>query len=69
MSILEVAYGGATYRIAGRSMQEVQLHIAVALASGHPGWLEAYDGFGTRTPYELLITPGVPIAICVLSEE
>lgn len=64
MPTVEVWYGGETYRMLGTDVASVTQSITEILASGTPGWLTAYDGHGTRAPYQLLVTPGVSLAIC-----
>ncbi len=65
MSIIEVNYGGQTYTIRGRELADVVGEIETALANG-VGWLEAYDGHGSREPARLLISPGVNVSVLPL---
>ncbi|MBW9109025.1 hypothetical protein JNB63_07090 [Microbacterium trichothecenolyticum] len=69
MGTVEVVYGGESYRISGRTLEDVQHQIDDILALGTSGWIEALDGHGTRSPYRLLITPGVPVCIAALPTE
>lgn len=69
MGTLEIVYAGSPFRIVGRSLEEVQQQIAITLASGNTGWLEAYDGYGSRSPFQLLIAPGVPLALCAVGDD
>lgn len=61
--VIEVHYGGQTYSIPDRTINDVQEQVAGIVASGQPGWLEVVDGYGSRAPYLLLITAGTPIAL------
>ena len=63
MARVEVIYGGQSFMIVGRDIDDVQQQIDDILALGASGWLTAYDGHGTQSPYRLLITRGVPLAI------
>jgi len=66
---LELIYAGQTFRVRGRTLEESRQDIAGILASGGPGWIEAVDGYGSRSPYHLLISPGVPLALCEVPED
>lgn len=69
MGTVEVIYGGQSYRISGHALDDVQQQIDDILARGTSGWIEALDGHGTRSPYRLLITAGVPISIAQVPTE
>ncbi|MBW9119309.1 hypothetical protein JNB63_04315 [Microbacterium trichothecenolyticum] len=69
MGTVEVVYGGESYRITGHSLEDVQQQIEDILAAGVSGWIEALNGHGTRAPYRLLITPGVPVSLAELPTE
>lgn len=67
MAHIEVIYAGATYSIVNRDIDEVQREIEGILQTGGPGWIEAYDGHGSRIPSRLLISPGIGVALASLT--
>lgn len=69
MPTIEVHYGGETYMIVGRGIDDVQSELDGIIASGVQGWLTAYDGHGSRAPFRLLITTGTPVALAELPAE
>lgn len=66
---VEVSYGGDTYAVPGRPIEDVQQQIDDIIQSGRPGWIEAFDGHGSRVPFRLLITSGVPVSLAQLQSE
>lgn len=63
MEAVEVIYGSDSYSVIDTDLESVVRRIADILDSGKAGWIVAYDGHGTKEPYRLLVTAGVPIAI------
>jgi hypothetical protein len=60
---IEVTYDGLPYTIGFRDLADVKNEIAAALESGLPYWMRVNHGEGTLRATEILITPGVGIAI------
>lgn len=63
MARIEIVYGGSTYFINGRTVDEVKVMIEAAVQADG-GWLTVVDGSG---PTQLFISRGVPIALTPLS--
>lgn len=61
MPRIEIRYGGHDYAVTGVSPGE--LYDRLVYGQSTPFWLTAYDAVGTLRPVQLLIAPGVPIAI------
>ena len=59
MRVLDIIYGGGTYHVNDRTLDQLKDEIAQA-DGGRQIWIEVIDGGG---PAHLLIGPGVPIAI------
>ncbi|WP_345803303.1 hypothetical protein AAIB33_09550 [Microbacterium sp. AZCO] len=56
---VEIHYGGETYHIANRDVDDVAAEVLTATRNGG-GWLNAVDGGG---PTRLLISAGVSVAL------
>jgi hypothetical protein len=63
-----VNYGGRDYAIGNRSFEDVKAEIAAGIDSGQSAWLEVAYGAGRPIPCQLLLTPGVPIAVVEFPE-
>ncbi|MCU1545063.1 MAG: hypothetical protein JWP30_163 [Homoserinimonas sp.] len=65
MKRINVMYDGVRYSIGGRDYEEVKQQIADALTTNDPAarWIRVNHGEGTSSPADLLITPGVTIAL------
>lgn len=59
MKRIDIRYGGDTYSVGGRDLEELRQEILTGLDSGKY-WLIVNDGEGMRRDAQLLITPGVP---------
>lgn len=62
MKRIDIAYGGNSYSVGGRTLAELQEAVLHGL-TGAGAWLEVNDGEGAERPAYLLITPGVDIAL------
>lgn len=69
MKRIDVIYGGIRYTIAHREVAELKAEIADALSAGVPHWLAVNHGEGTLHEAELLITPGVDLAVMGLDPD
>lgn len=67
MKRIDVLYGGNRYSLGNREYEDVQREIAGALAAGM-GWLTVNYGDGAPTDAQLLITPGVDLALVPIDE-
>jgi hypothetical protein len=63
MKRIYVYYEGVPFTIAGRELSDVKDEIERALATGAPHWLKVNHGEGTLRQTELLIAPGIGIAV------
>ncbi|HEU4807078.1 MAG TPA: hypothetical protein VFT01_02360 [Homoserinimonas sp.] len=63
MKRIDIIYGGVRYTIANRDLAELKAEVADALSAGVPHWLAVNHGEGTLHEAELLITPGVDLAV------
>ena len=62
MKRIEIFYGGETYTVGGRDYDELRIEIASAVTAGQ-GWLRVNHGSGGVAIADLLLSPGVPIAL------
>jgi len=63
-----ITYAGMEYVIPERTLDEVQAVIADA-ASGRPGWLAARMHDGRGLAVNLLVGPGIPVAVWQVAAE
>jgi hypothetical protein len=59
---IEIFYGGEIYTVGATDYDELRGRITGAVLAGH-GWLRVNHGSGSAATADLLVTPGVPIAI------
>lgn len=62
MKRIDIYYGGRHYSVGGRPLRELRDEIDGMLGRGS-GWIEVNYGEGSMAPAQLLITPGVDIAL------
>jgi hypothetical protein len=62
MKRIDIYYGGEHYSVGGRRLDDLLREVEAGLAKGF-FWLEVNDGEGMMRPAQLLITPGVPLAV------
>ena len=60
---VDVLYDGLEYTIADADLDDLRRRIAGAVTSGEAWWLSVNRGGGSYRPVELLVAPGVPIAL------
>lgn len=65
MKRIYVIYEGVTFSVSGREPDELRREIEDAVRSGQPHWLRVNHGEGTPSATDLLLTPGVGIALSV----
>lgn len=62
MKRIDIVYGGQSYSVGGRELDDVLDEIMLGVTRGHH-WLKVNDGEGMRRDAMLLITPGVQVAV------
>jgi len=60
---INIAYDGAVYSIGEQEFAEYRERITAAHAQNAPFWLRVNYGEGRPQPADLLIAPGIPIAL------
>jgi hypothetical protein len=68
MKRINLIYGGTTYSVGGRDLDELQAEIGAALTAGNPLWLTVNSGEGIPREARLLITGGVDLALIPIAE-
>jgi len=69
MKRIHVYYAGVKYSVAGRGLAELKNEIEQALTGHRPYWLKVNHGEGTLRETEVLISPGVGIALSPMEAE
>lgn len=69
MKRVHVIYGGVTYTLARTTADEVKATLDEGLRSGDPVWLTVNSGEGKPQPVEILVAPGIPIAVADVSTD
>jgi hypothetical protein len=59
---IDIYYGGRHYSVGGRALADLRAEIDQILSRGS-GWIEVNYGEGSMAPAQLLIAPGVGIAL------
>jgi hypothetical protein len=65
---IDVLYGGSHYSIGGEDYDVIKAAITAA-ANGDPTWITINHGEGRPQPAELLIGPGIPVALLPISSD
>ncbi|WP_345801423.1 hypothetical protein AAIB33_18490 [Microbacterium sp. AZCO] len=68
MKRIDIIYGGHSYSVGGRELDEIQNEIVTGLANGHH-WLKVNDGEGMKRDAFLLITPGSNVSLVPIPSE
>ena len=63
MKRIYITYGGIEYTIAHADLDEVKVTVLNAHLSGTPVWLRVNHGEGTYLETDLLIAPGISVAV------
>ena len=63
MKRIDVLYGGAQFSLGQEDYESVKAAIVDAAATGASTWLAVNHGEGRMQSAELLIGPGIPIAL------
>jgi hypothetical protein len=60
---INILYAGKQYSISGRDVDELKEQIRSAVEASVPTWLEVNVGEGRYKRADILLTPGVDIAV------
>ncbi|MCS5732534.1 hypothetical protein [Herbiconiux daphne] len=63
MKRINILYAGTQYSISGRDVDAVKEEIRAAIESAVPTWLEVNVGEGKYKRADILLTPGVGVAV------
>lgn len=66
MKRIEIRYGGTVYTMGHEDAHELRDGILQAAVRGEPFWLSLNHGEGSFQPTEILIQPGVDIAVTAI---
>jgi hypothetical protein len=60
---ISIAYGGISYTVADTDVDELKNQILAVHTSGTPMWLRVNHGEGSYRETDLLIAPGISVAV------
>jgi hypothetical protein len=60
---INILYDGKQYSVSGRDVDELKEEIRAAVESAVPTWLEVNVGEGKYKRADILLTPGVTLAV------
>ncbi|QJU52369.1 hypothetical protein SCB71_03020 [Herbiconiux sp. KACC 21604] len=63
MKRINILYAGKQYSVSGRDIDEVKEEIRAAVESAVPTWLEVNVGEGKYKRADILLSPGVDVAV------
>ncbi|MCS5718159.1 hypothetical protein N1027_08415 [Herbiconiux sp. CPCC 205763] len=63
MKRINILYDGKQYSVSGRDVDEMKEEIRAAVESAVPTWLEVNVGEGKYKRADILLTPGITIAV------
>ena len=63
MKRINILYDGKQYSVSGRDVDELKEEIRAAVESAVPTWLEVNVGEGKYKRADILLTPGVTLAV------
>ncbi len=63
MKRINIIYGGKQYSVSGRDLEEMKGLILAAVAAPEPSWLEVNVGEGKYKRADILLSPGVDLAV------
>lgn len=63
MKRIDIGYGGQSYSVGNRDIDELRDEILAAVSESRTHWLEVNAGEGEPRPTYLLITPGTSLAL------
>jgi hypothetical protein len=69
MKRITIAYGGISYTVADTNIDELKTQILEVHTSGTPTWLRVNHGEGSYRETDLLIAPGISVAVTGIDAE
>jgi hypothetical protein len=66
---ISIAYGGISYTVADTDVDELKNRILTVHTSGTPMWLRVNHGEGSYRETDLLIAPGISVAVTGIDAE
>jgi hypothetical protein len=69
MKRIGIIYAGAEFSAGRDDFEQLKADIEEATRSGRTAWIRVNHGEGRPQPAELLIGPGIPIALMPISDE
>jgi len=69
MKRIGIIYAGTQFSVGQEDLEQLKSDIEEATRSGRSAWIRANHGEGRPQPAELLIGPGIPIALIPMSDE
>jgi hypothetical protein len=63
MKRINILYAGKQYSVSGRDVDEVKEEIRAAVESSVPSWYEVNVGEGRFQRADILLSPGIDIAV------
>jgi hypothetical protein len=69
MKRITIAYGGISYTVADTNIDELKTQILEVHTSGTPMWLRVNHGEGSYRETDLLIAPGISVAVTGIDAE
>jgi hypothetical protein len=69
MKRITIAYGGITYTVADTNIDELKTQIFEVHTSETPVWLRVNHGEGSYRETDLLIAPGISVAVTGIDAE
>jgi hypothetical protein len=64
-----IIYGGREFSIGEESFEQMKAEIEEAMQSGRSAWITVNHGEGRPQPADLLVGPGIPIALLPIPDE
>lgn len=69
MNRIGIVYAGVEFSVGPEDFEQLKADIEETARSGRSGWIRVNHGEGRPQPAELLIGPGIPIALIPISDE
>ena len=69
MKRIGIIYAGREFSVGEESFEQMKADIEEAMHSGRSVWITVNHGEGRPQPTELLVGPGIPIAIMPIPDE
>jgi hypothetical protein len=69
MKRIGIVYAGTHFSVGQEDFEQLKADIEEATGSGRSGWIRVNHGEGRPQAAELLIGPGIPIALIPIADE